>query len=100
MNVGLNALSLVLSRTFGFLKRRTFLSQYFLRKQLLDLGSILFDLVPPIYGLQERPKKSVCALISVVFPIGQDEERSSKACVCVSVSVCVDGWVGNGLIMA
>jgi hypothetical protein len=73
MCVGLSAVSLSLSRTFGFLKRRTFLSQYFLRKQLLDLGSILFDLVPPIYGLQERQKSKpiyVCALISVVCPIG------------------------------
>ena len=52
MYVGMSAVSLSLSRTFGFLKRRTFLSQYFLHKQLLDLGSILFDLVPPIYGLQ------------------------------------------------
>ncbi len=100
MYIGLSALSLAISLSFGFLKRRTFLNEYFLRKQLLNLGSILFDLVPPIYGLQERPKKSVCALISVVFPIGQDEERSSKACVCVSLSVCVGGWVGNGLIMA
>ena len=56
MHVGLSALSLAISRSFGFLKRRTFLSQYFLRKQLLDLGSILFDLVPPIYGLQESQK--------------------------------------------
>ena len=52
MYVGYSALSLAISRAFGFLKRRTFLNGYFLRKQLLNLGSILFDLVPPIYGLQ------------------------------------------------
>ena len=73
MNVGLSALSLAISRSFGFLKRRTFLSQYFLRKQLLDLGSILFDLVPPIYGLQERQKKQkqiyVFALIIVMIGV-------------------------------
>ena len=70
MYTGLSALSLAISLSFGFLKRRTFLNEYFLRKQLLSLGSILFDLVPPLYGLQERPKKKiVCALISVVCPI-------------------------------
>ncbi len=63
--VGLSALSLAMSLSFGFLKRRTFVNEYFLRKQLLNLGSILFDLVPPIYGLQERQKKK-----SVVCPIG------------------------------
>ena len=56
MYIGLSALSLAISLSFGFLKRRTFLNEYFLRKQLLNLGSILFDLVPPIYGLQERQK--------------------------------------------
>ena len=65
MYIGLSALSLAISLSFGFLKRRTFLNEYFLRKQLLNLGSILFDLVPPLYGLQERQKKKfVCALIS------------------------------------
>jgi hypothetical protein len=52
MYVGLSALSLAMSLSFGFLKRRAFVNEYFLRKQLLNLGSILFDLVPPIYGLQ------------------------------------------------
>ncbi len=56
MYVGFSALSLTISHAFGFLKRRTFLNGYFLRKQLLNLGSILFDLVPPIYSLQERQK--------------------------------------------
>ncbi len=73
MHVGYSALSLAISRAFGFLKRRTFLNGYFLRKQLLNLGSILFDLVPPLYGLQERQKYKqnfVYALISVVCPIG------------------------------
>ena len=61
MCIGLSALSLTISLSFGFLKRRTFLNECFLRKQLLNLGSILFDLVPPIYGLQERPdKKNLC----------------------------------------
>ena len=59
MYVGLSALSLAMSRSFGFLKRRTFLNEYFLSKQLLNLGSILFDLVPPIYGLQERQTKNL-----------------------------------------
>jgi hypothetical protein len=90
MYIGLSALSLTMSFSLGFLKRRTFLNEYFLRKQLLNLGSVLFDLVPPLYGLQERQKnKSVCALISVIFPIGLDEERSSKASLRVSVCVCV-----------
>ena len=57
MYVGLSALSLAMSLSFGFLKRRAFVNEYFLRKQLLNLGSILFDLVPPIYGLQERQNK-------------------------------------------
>ena len=73
MYIGLSALSLAISLSFGFLKRRTFLNEYFLRKQLLNLGSILFDLVPPLYGLQERQKYKqffVYALISVVCPIG------------------------------
>ena len=62
MYIGLSALSLAISRSFGFLKRRAFLNEYFLRKQLQTLGAILFDLVPPIYGLQERHKKNyVCA---------------------------------------
>jgi hypothetical protein len=71
MYIGLSALSLTMSFSLGFLKRRTFLNEYFLRKQLLNLGSVLFDLVPPLYGLQERKtkNKSVCAFISVVFPI-------------------------------
>jgi hypothetical protein len=56
MYVGYSALSLAISRAFGFLKRRTFLNGYFLRKELLNLGSILFDLVPPLYCLQERQK--------------------------------------------
>jgi hypothetical protein len=70
-------MSLTISLSFGFLKRRTFLNEYFLRKQLLNLGSILFDLVPPLYGLQERQRKqiSVCALISVVCPIRKDKEN-------------------------
>ena len=58
MYVGYSALSLAISRAFGFLKRRTFLNGYFLRKQLLNLGSILFDLIPPLYGLQERQTKT------------------------------------------
>ena len=96
MYVGFSVLSLAISDAFGFLNRKTFLNGYFLRKELLNLGSILFDLVPPIYCLQERQKYkqiSVCALISVVCPIGSDEERSSKACVRVSVCVCVCGCV-------
>ena len=64
MYIGLSALSLTISLSFGFLKRRTFLNEYFLRKQLLNLGSILFDLVPPIYGLQERPKKKICVCVN------------------------------------
>ena len=63
MYIGLSALSLTISLSFGFLKRRTFLNEYFLREQLLNLGSILFDLVPPIYGLQERPKKEICVCV-------------------------------------
>ena len=85
MNVGLSALSLAISRSFGFLKRRTFLSQYFLRKQLLDLGSILFDLVPPIYGLQERKKIKTLSkknknsiLFDLVPPIYGLQERPKK----------------------
>jgi hypothetical protein len=70
MHIGLSALSLAISRSFGFQKRRAFLNEYFLRKQLQTLGAILFDLVPPIYGLQERQKKNLCSLISVVCPIG------------------------------
>ena len=58
MYIGLSALSLTISLSFGFLKRRTFLNEYFLRKQLLNLGSVLFDLVPPLYGLQERRTKT------------------------------------------
>ena len=57
MYVGYSVLSLAISDAFGFLKRRMFLNGYFLRKELLNLGSILFDLVPPIYGLQERQKQ-------------------------------------------
>jgi hypothetical protein len=60
MYIGLSALSLATSLSFGFLKRRTFLNEYFLRKQLLNLGSVFFDLVPPLYGLQERQKKKSC----------------------------------------
>jgi hypothetical protein len=60
MYIGLSALSLATSLSFGFLKRRTFLNEYFLRKQLLNLGSVLFDLVPPLYGLQERQKANLC----------------------------------------
>jgi hypothetical protein len=71
MYIGMSGLSLAISLSYGFLTRRTFLNEYFLRKQLQTLGSILFDLVPPIYGLQERQKKkSVCVVISVVCPIG------------------------------
>ena len=64
MYIGLSALSLAISLSFGFLKRRTFLNECFLRKQLLNLGSILFDLVPPLYGLQERQKKKICVCVN------------------------------------
>jgi hypothetical protein len=60
MYIGTSAISLAISLSFGFVKRRTFLNEYFLRKQLQTLGSILFDLVPPIYGLQERQTKNLC----------------------------------------
>ncbi len=63
MYIGLSALSLAMSLSVGFRKRRSFLHEYFLRKQLLSLGSILFDLVPPIYGLQEREKK-ICVCVN------------------------------------
>ena len=59
MYIGTSAISLAISLSFGFVKRRTFLNEYFLRKQLETLGSILFDLVPPIYGLQERQNKKM-----------------------------------------
>ena len=63
MYTGLSALSLAISLSFGFLKRRTFLNELFLRKQLQTLGSILFDLVPPIYSLQARQKK-ICVCVN------------------------------------
>ncbi len=58
MYIGFSTMSLTISLSFGCLKRRTFLIDYFLRKQLLNLGSILFDLIPPLYGLQERQTKT------------------------------------------
>ena len=68
MYIGMSGLSLAISLSYGFLTRRTFLNEYFLRKQLQTLGSILFDLVPPIYGLQVRKKTNLC--VRVVCPIG------------------------------
>jgi hypothetical protein len=79
MYIGFSVLSLAISDAFGFLNRRTFLNGYFLRKELLNLGSILFDLVPPIYCLQERQKYkqiSVCA-----FSAGQTKIQTNF-CVC------------------
>jgi hypothetical protein len=64
MYIGLSALSLAISLSVGFRKRKAFLHEYFLRKQLLNLGSILFDLVPPIYGLQERQNK-ICVCVKL-----------------------------------
>jgi hypothetical protein len=81
MYVGYSVLSLAISDAFGFLKRRMFLNGYFLRKELLNLGSILFDLVPPLYCLQERQKYKhifVCAL-----PSGKNKTQRNF-CVCVN----------------
>ena len=55
MILGQGALSLAISRAFGWVRRRTFLYKVLIRQQLETLGAILFDLVPPHYAVQVLP---------------------------------------------
>ena len=68
MILGHSALSLAISRAFGWVRRRTFLYEVLIRKQLETLGAVLFDLVPPHYAVQVLPPPPASLLLQLLAP--------------------------------